>query len=242
MAADGPRPHPGIDEDTQETANDQFRDSFRSWFWGSMIVATVLHFAVFVFFPELTAEDLSYSAEEMESIALPPEVSPPAPPERLTRPAAPVVSETAMDEDLTIGFTTFEANRPDELPPPTDEDEGGTREGPVLTPFTTPPQATNVAEVRRALEEAYPPLLRDAGIGGVVEVWLFIDTEGRVQDARVAEGSGHPRLDQAALDVAPTYRFTPALNGDEVVPVWVSIPIRFEVHRPAAPSPSEPSG
>lgn len=230
MAADAPHPHPGIDQDTQETANDHFRDSFRSWFWGSMIVATVLHFAVFVFFPELTAEDFSYSADEMESIALPPEVTPPAPPERLTRPAEPIVSETPIDEDLTIGLTSFDANPPDELPPPAAENEGATPEGPVLMPFTTAPRATNVAEVRRALEEAYPRLLRDAGIGGVVEVWLFIDTEGRVQEVRVARTSGHPRLDQAALDVAPTYRFTPAMNRDEVVPVWVSIPIRFEAH------------
>ena len=34
-------------------------------------------------------------------------------------------------------------------------------------------------------------------------------------------------MDQAALRVAPVFEFTPALNGDKAVPVWVSLPITF---------------
>jgi outer membrane biosynthesis protein TonB len=40
--------------------------------------------------------------------------------------------------------------------------------------------------VQRALERNYPPLLRDAGIGGTPVVWFFIDENGRVlKDAAV---------------------------------------------------------
>jgi len=41
------------------TANERLKDSFSAWFWGSMIVATLVHFGVFAFWPELTAEDIS---------------------------------------------------------------------------------------------------------------------------------------------------------------------------------------
>ena len=36
-------------------------------------------------------------------------------------------------------------------------------------------------------------------------------------------------LDDAALKVATIYRFSPALNRDKKVPVWVSFPITFQV-------------
>ena len=98
---------------------------------------------------------------------------------------------------------------------------------PVFTPYTVRPDLVNDTEVMRALEAEYPPILRDAGIGGTTSVDFFIDTRGVVQRVLVAETSGHEVLDSAALRVARTFRFTPALNLDEVVPVWVAIPITF---------------
>ena len=55
-----------------ETENDRFKRSFGSWFWGSMITATVFHFMLFQFWPTQTAEDVSFTAEEVELIELPP--------------------------------------------------------------------------------------------------------------------------------------------------------------------------
>jgi protein TonB len=83
--------------------------------------------------------------------------------------------------------------------------------------------------VGRALEREYPPLLRDAGIGGTVVVYLFIDEEGTVQNTRVNQSSGHTSLDEAALRVGSVMRFSPAMNRDKKVPVWVSLPITFQV-------------
>ena len=98
---------------------------------------------------------------------------------------------------------------------------------PTFTPYTVRPDLVNETEIMRALEAEYPPLLRDAGIGGTTNVHFFIDTRGVVQRVLVAETSGHEVLDSAALRVARIFRFTPALNQDEVVPVWVAIPITF---------------
>lgn len=75
----------------------------------------------------------------------------------------------------------------------------------------------------------YPSILRDNGIGGTVEVWFFISTEGRVLDSRVSVASPHTQLNEAALEVASIFRFSPALNRETIVEVWIQLPITFEV-------------
>ena len=56
----------------RETANDRFKCSFGQWLWGSIIVATVVHFGVIRFFPTLTAADVAFSINEFVAIELPP--------------------------------------------------------------------------------------------------------------------------------------------------------------------------
>jgi protein TonB len=212
-----------------ETANDRFKKSFASWFWGSMIAATAVHFAVFALWPEMTAADVSFEADELEAIELPPEIEIPPPPQQIARPATPVIAEADINEDITIAPTTFEENPVENLPPPPEEGEGDLADAPVFTPYTVPPRMTNTPEVQRALQREYPPLLRDAGIGGAVNVWFFIDENGVVQETQVTESSGHAQLDEAALQVAQVAKFTAAMNRDKVVPVWISLPITFQV-------------
>lgn len=210
------------------TANDRFKRSFGTWFWGSMILATVAHFCVFNFWPEMTAEDVSFTAAELEAIELPPEIEIPPPPEAIARPATPVIASADISEDITIAPTTFEDNPVEDLPPPpSDATEEDIAAAPVFTPFTVRPDIKNRSEVSRAMEREYPPLLRDAGIGGTVTVWFFIDESGAVQNTIVNESSGHKALDDAALKVANVIEFTPALNRDKQVPVWISLPITF---------------
>ncbi len=100
---------------------------------------------------------------------------------------------------------------------------------PKFTPMTVMPEITNVVEVIQAMEQAYPKMLRDAGIGGRVVVWFFITETGEVADTEISQTSGFAPLDAAALSVANVYEFTPALNQDTPVPVWVQFPITFEV-------------
>jgi periplasmic protein TonB len=210
------------------TANDRFKRSFGAWFWSAMILATVTHFAVFAFWPEMTAEDVSYQADELTAIELPPEIEIPPPPEQIARPATPVIAAADIDEDITIPLTTFEDNPVENLPPPPSEAAAtDISQAPTFTPFTVKPDIKNRAELQRALEREYPPLLRDAGIGGTVQVWFFIDEEGRVQNTQVNQSSGHAALDNAALEVANIIEFSPALNRDKRVPVWISLPINF---------------
>jgi len=219
-------PSPGTEP---ETANERFKRSFSAWFWGSMLIATAMHFAVFNFWPQLTAADISYTGEELTAIELPPEIEIPPPPKQIARPAVPVIATADVNEDITIAPTTFEENPVEELPPPPAEKKTDISAAPTFTPYTVAPSILNRKEVIAAMEREYPPLLRDAGIGGTVKVFFFIDENGIVKDRRIDQSSGHEQLDQAALKVASIYRFSPALNRDKKVPVWVSFPITFQV-------------
>jgi TonB family protein len=98
---------------------------------------------------------------------------------------------------------------------------------PTFTPYTVAPELLNRAEVVEALRSEYPPLLREAGIGGAVNMWFFIDEAGTVKVVRVQESSGHQPLDQAAVRVGRVMRFSPALNRDAPTAVWVAFPITF---------------
>ena len=213
-----------------ETANDRFKKSFGSWLWGSMIAATVFHFMLFQFWPTQTAADISFTAGELEVIDVLPKIEIPPPPEAISRPATPVMALREIDTDITIAPTTFADNPVEVLaPPPTNDGAVDVSSAPVFTPMTVHPEIKNRREVQAALMREYPPLLRNAGIGGQVVVWFFISEEGQVLDRRVARSSGHIQLDEAALQVADVFRFSPALNREKVVQVWIQLPITFRV-------------
>jgi protein TonB len=229
MSAMEAKPSGAPIEELAETANDRLKKSFGTWLWGSMIAATLVHFAAFAFWPQLSAADISFKQTELESVTLPPDIEIPPPPKAIARPATPVIASTNVDEDITIAPTTFEENPVENLPPPPAEKTQDLSAAPTFTPYTVAPSLLNQAEVTRVLQQDYPPLLRDAGIGGTVHVNFFIDENGRVIRHIVDKSSGHQDLDDAALKVAAVMRFSPALNRDKKVPVWVSLPITFEV-------------
>ncbi|MFO7895197.1 MAG: energy transducer TonB [Longimicrobiales bacterium] len=214
---------------SHETANDRFKRGFNSWFWVALIIATGLHAGMFAASPQFGTEDISFSADELESVDIPDEIEIPPPPEAISRPATPVIADASVEEDITIAPTTFDDNPIEDLPPPPGDDDEDLSAAPTFTPMTVRPQVQNNAEVARALERYYPPLLRDAGIGGTVNVWFFIDTDGKVVNTKINESSGYDAFDQAALKVADLMQFSPAYNRDKKVPVWVAMNVTFEV-------------
>jgi TonB family protein len=99
---------------------------------------------------------------------------------------------------------------------------------PIATPYDVPPQVRNLSQVRQALDREYPIGLRAARISGRVEVWFYIDEQGTVERFQVGTGSGNRALDQAALEVARVFQFTPARRGGQAIAVWVPVVIPFE--------------
>jgi protein TonB len=98
------------------------------------------------------------------------------------------------------------------VPPPRDPER--------FVAFDEPPR------VVRAAEPVYPELARQAEIEGTVEVFVTIDETGRVIDAVVAR-SDVDILNQAAIDAAFKFVFTPALQRDVPVKARIMIPFKF---------------
>ena len=76
---------------------------------------------------------------------------------------------------------------------------------------------------------SYPMALLRAGIEGTVVVRMYVDEHGKlVRDSiRIAESSGYPALDSAALAAAPKLRFAPALHEGKPVPAPFLQPFQF---------------
>jgi periplasmic protein TonB len=75
----------------------------------------------------------------------------------------------------------------------------------------------------------YPPRLFDEKVEGDVVLRMFIDSTGRVaaESSKVAESSGYPALDSAALAGSGKLRFAPARRRGAAVATAFLQPIEF---------------
>ncbi|MDT8436827.1 MAG: energy transducer TonB [Gemmatimonadota bacterium] len=211
-------------------ANERFKRGFGNVLSLAVVVSAGLHYALFNFFPSLRAADLGTVGDEIAAIDLPPEVRIPPPPEQIARPATPRVSAAAdIDEDITIAPTTFEQNPVENLPPPPTDGAVDVRDKPVYIARDVEPRLKNGDEIQRLLKKFYPPMLREAGIGGRVVLWVFVEESGTAGACQVHSSSGFPALDQAAERVAEQMVFRPAMSRDRPVGVWIAQPIDFRV-------------
>lgn len=81
-----------------------------------------------------------------------------------------------------------------------------------------------------AAQPPYPPAARRLGEEGTVVVHVRIGRDGRVLESTLAQSSGSPRLDAAALAHAlARWRFTPALKDGVAVEEERDISVRFEL-------------
>jgi len=211
------------------TANERMKEGFELTLAVSFGLALAAHVLVFQLWPTMEVQPWTVSAASVEVIAMD-KIDLPDEPAPLNHPAKPVaVSSMDVSDELTLDLPTWKeaAELP---PPPPGETTHNVAEGIPFTPWTVAPRLANPAEAQRALEREYPSLLRDAGIGGRVGLLVHIDAAGKVLEARVGESSGKAQLDAAALKVVDAFRFSPALNRDRAVEVWIRIPITFTVH------------
>jgi TonB family protein len=96
------------------------------------------------------------------------------------------------------------------------------------SPVDEPPVAINpVSPVR------YPQALLDQGIEGQVLLRLYVDSAGKVipDSTRIAESSGYPALDSAAVVASPELRFSPALHQGRPVAAPFLQPVQFRSPR-----------
>lgn len=170
--------------------------------------------------------------ESFEVVALPPEVRVPPPPPTVRKPEPPLVTASAPDPGRLAAAERVLTPAPVPLPPP-----------PGLSPrrgfaaqvgrSDVPPLLQDGPLTTWERERYYPDDLRRAGVGGRVDIELFVESTGQVDRVTVVATSGHPRLDRAAVQIGRHMHFLPALSRDRKVGVWVDQTICFVVvHRP----------
>jgi len=99
---------------------------------------------------------------------------------------------------------------------------------------TEPPALLNRAELAGTLEDLYPPLLRQAGIGGEVHVEFVVDPKGHVDPSTVRIlSSPNPALDAATRAALERFRFSPGrvfLGGEtRALAVWTQMTITWDL-------------
>lgn len=220
--------HAGAPAHVHESANERFKRSFSARLWGSILVATLLHLALFAFSPTMTAPVLGDDdSDELKVMTIPP-LELPEPPAPIPRPVPPTDPSVVLPDEATIPPTLW-PEVTELTPPPPDVDERQRRRTDRWVPVEVQPELRNPDEVRRALLREYPASYRDAGIGATVVVEFHLGSDGSILETGIAVSSGHAAFDRAALRVARTCRFSPAMNRDRPVAVWVNVPMVFEV-------------
>jgi TonB family protein len=75
----------------------------------------------------------------------------------------------------------------------------------------------------------YPQEARAKGYQGKVLLRVEVLANGRVGQVALKKTSGCEALDRSALAAVKEWRFIPARKGEVAVPVWVVIPIKFQL-------------
>lgn len=96
--------------------------------------------------------------------------------------------------------------------------------GGTATPAFEPPVVINAES-----PVSYPPDLYQQQVEGTVVLRLHVDENGVLtgDSTKVAESSGYPGLDSAALRAVPDMRFAPARRGGQPVATTFLLPVHF---------------
>jgi TonB family protein len=92
------------------------------------------------------------------------------------------------------------------------------------------------AKLLNRVQPVYPPLARQTRISGTVRLHAIVAKDGAIQSQEVI--SGHPLLQQAALDAVHQWRYEPTLLNGEPVEVDTTIDVIFALNQDA-PGPAQ---
>ncbi|OGP58565.1 MAG: hypothetical protein A2162_08195 [Deltaproteobacteria bacterium RBG_13_52_11b] len=99
--------------------------------------------------------------------------------------------------------------------------------------LTSPPPDEKIVFARPRYGEnpkpVYPAEARKKGYQGEVILKAEILSTGRVGQVELKKSSGHEILDRSALAAVKQWKFIPAKEGGDTIPVWVNIPVTFQL-------------
>lgn len=173
--------------------------------------------------PSITENKLAVAASVAVSSAVKPSIGIPVPvPDALVDPEQTFASQTEMSQ--VVGPMTGEGDggATQVVAEQSDLDLQIEDEGPPpdFVPFEKPPT------VIKRVEPIYPELARKAGIEGKVFVKVWIDKHGKVKDVIVLKSTVE-LFNQAAIDAAKQWEFTPAMMKLGPVDVWSTLTFNF---------------
>jgi protein TonB len=220
---------------------------------GQSIMSVVLHVVLILVAVKATqgvAETAADLVQQETSFILPPEPPPPPPPE--TPPPDAVVTNNPPPQ----GFQTIVPPRdlPTEIPPVNLNEKfdardfsgrgvaggvatgviGGT--GPVITDAVVAGETYTQDEVDDPVQPlsgpqpAYPSVMRDVGIEGVVRLRFVVSAAGRVESSSIqVVSSTNKAFEQPAIDAIKRWTFKPAKMRGTSVRQLVEQNIRFSL-------------
>jgi len=70
---------------------------------------------------------------------------------------------------------------------------------------------------------------QERGYQGEVLLKVHVLTDGKVGQIEIKRSSGHDVLDQSALHTVKQWKFIPARKGEDAIPMWVNVPVKFQL-------------
>ena len=102
----------------------------------------------------------------------------------------------------------------------------------LVIPDTAPPDTFIAVEkdpvIVKSVVPEYPPLALKAGLEGRVFVKMWVDRQGKVREVRVIK-TNNDIFNDASVEAAKQFVFTPAYMNNGPVSVWVAMPFRFRL-------------
>jgi protein TonB len=96
----------------------------------------------------------------------------------------------------------------------------------------SPPKLVSTAKAAKVIEGSFSRPLRQAGLGGMVQLQLVIDTRGNVEETSIeVVETPSPALAEAARRAARRLEFTPGRYRGEAVRTRVILPIVYKTER-----------
>jgi protein TonB len=186
----------------------------------SLVIATLILLALFLFFPPFEFKPYTTQAEAIEVVEIPDDYEIPPPPEDI--PPPPVDIEVADPGDETtdeVPPTAYDRIEDFPVPRVPNADHRG-----AFIVFDELPVPEYLAK------PVYPPLARETGIEGAVLLKVLIGLDHRVHQAVVLSSDVTPAMEAAAVAAALKCRYKPAKQQGVEVEVWVPILITFTLN------------
>ncbi|OGC77012.1 MAG: hypothetical protein A2Z27_01175 [candidate division Zixibacteria bacterium RBG_16_50_21] len=221
----------------------ELKKSYQKNLAKGLLIAAILHLALiggFLLYNLLAREDLETNLRVIKSLAelgpppsltkqekpqlsvALPEVAPPSVGTPKPVPDEEVVEvEFATQKQLEQAVPVAEGN--DEVAISIPEEELFPNRGDFVAVEVEP-------KVINKVQPIYPELARRANVEGTVFLDILVDKEGKVRKVEVLKASGtNVGFEEAAKEAVKQWVFSPAIQNDKPVAVWMTLPVKFEV-------------